>query len=256
MTKQTIIGLTGPAGCGKNTVADLLTKHLGFVQCAFADPLRREIEEAFSIDPALLTDRRTKEHPTLALALSRCADQNFVAAALASLRTANSREVFEEEAAARSPRQIMQWWGTEYRRQRHAPDYWSRQLSSRVYVRQQAGHQLHIITDVRFPNEANTIECLGGQIWQIKRPGYGAEGDHASATTGSMFRPAVVIDNAHDTQYLQAMVLGALFQQQARITAADLVYMGLSHVSQANAEWSSKGPTSAIHSAAAQATNA
>ena len=144
----------------------------------------------------------------------------------------------------------MQWWGTEYRRNRHFHDYWTRKLTSRIYVRQQGGQQLHVITDVRFPNEAETIERLGGQIWQITRPGYGAEGDHASATTGSNLRPRVVIDNSNDQQYLQSMVLGAYFRQLAGITSSDLVYMGMSHVSLANVEWSSGTPVPTLMAAA------
>ena len=35
-----IIGLTGPKGCGKDTVAALLRTHAGFYSLAFADALR------------------------------------------------------------------------------------------------------------------------------------------------------------------------------------------------------------------------
>jgi hypothetical protein len=39
-----------------------------------------------------------------------------------------------------------------------------------------------VITDVRFPNEADAIKALGGQIWRVKRLGVGAVNGHVSET--------------------------------------------------------------------------
>lgn len=36
-----ILGLTGAAGCGKDTLADMLVEHHGFVKVALADPIKR-----------------------------------------------------------------------------------------------------------------------------------------------------------------------------------------------------------------------
>lgn len=43
-----IIGLSGPAGCGKDTAADFLVKNHGFVKVALADPLKRFCMEVFN----------------------------------------------------------------------------------------------------------------------------------------------------------------------------------------------------------------
>ena len=80
MNKPHIIGLTGPAGCGKDTVAQLLATHLGFAHLAFADALRVEVAHAYGIDHGMLTRRDTKEVPTGALAFDRCKDMLFVGA--------------------------------------------------------------------------------------------------------------------------------------------------------------------------------
>ena len=40
----TILGLAGAAGSGKDTAADYLCTHYGFVRCAFADGLKTMLE--------------------------------------------------------------------------------------------------------------------------------------------------------------------------------------------------------------------
>ena len=42
-----IIGISGKAGSGKDTVADILAKEFGFVKCGLADPLKRIAREVF-----------------------------------------------------------------------------------------------------------------------------------------------------------------------------------------------------------------
>lgn len=48
-TEFPLVGLVGPAGAGKDTVAGLLVAHHGFAQVAFADKLRAFVR---AIDPA------------------------------------------------------------------------------------------------------------------------------------------------------------------------------------------------------------
>ena len=64
---------------------------------------------------------------------------------------------------------------------------------------------------MRFEDEANLVRNLGGQIWQIKRPGCDvATGAHVSEVTGEGFAPNLVINNSHDMRHLQQLVLGAV----------------------------------------------
>lgn len=46
-----ILGLAGPAGAGKDTVADILCDIYGFKKIRFADPLRRMLEAAGIYEP-------------------------------------------------------------------------------------------------------------------------------------------------------------------------------------------------------------
>jgi hypothetical protein len=214
MTKpHVLIGLTGPAGCGKDTVADLLVTHAGFTKIAFADPLRAEICDAFCIDPLYLSRRETKEHAMSCLALNKCADQAFVDRMVVHHL---QRGISVNPEAPRSPREIMQWWGTDYRRQQ-AHNYWVSQTAKRIYGLF-AGHITHriVITDLRFDNEADLVARHGGLIWQVTRPGCDvATGAHVSEVTGEAFKPDAVLNNIDGIKHLQQLVLGEFWAHDA-----------------------------------------
>ncbi len=221
--KKHIIALAGYAAVGKDTIADLLVEHLGFRKLAFADALRGEVSNAFGIEISYLVHPSTKNNPMPALAMRRAPIGFLAAVSLAHdvvARDRTGRVTAEWLDQPRSPRQIMQWWGTEYRRREH-DKYWSRQLFQRVIDCMRDGESRFAITDLRFQNEADIVRALGGQIWQVKRPGIDgtttAEGTHASATDGSCFAPDVVLSNSHDMRHLQQLVLGEFLSLEAGI---------------------------------------
>jgi hypothetical protein len=206
-----ILGLTGFAGAGKDTVADLLVAHARFRKLAFADALRAEVAEGFGVLASELADPTAKHRPTMALCMRR-APRDFLAAVVLSLSVAApdhwtplSNEWLD---APRAPRQILQWWGTEYRRAQH-DRYWTRIMASRLVAYRRDGETRFVITDVRFDNEADTVRAAGGTLWQVTRPGCDgrAEGAHVSASDGSRFKPEAVIANLHDVRHLQGVVL-------------------------------------------------
>ncbi len=204
-----LIGLCGYAQVGKDTVASLLRTHAGFQSLAFAEPLKAQVQEAFSVEPLVLQRPEFKERPMHELALSRCTEVAFINAALRAIFEAGggAAKSSDELTKPRSPRQIMQWWGTEYRRAQD-PLYWVHQTSSRIdYAQRVLRHHNLVVTDVRFPNEAEALRRRGGLLWQITRPGR-TGGEHASATDGTEFKPDAVINNSHDLKHLQQLVLG------------------------------------------------
>ena len=223
--KNHIIALTGFAGVGKNTVADFLEAHFGFRQLAFADSLRAEVAEGFGVDSIYLTRPETKNQPMGALAMRNAPTEFRNAVLVSMLNAGQGKTTLEPEwaDAPRSPRQILQWWGTEYRRAQ-SPRYWTHQLTARAVYLHRDGNRRLVITDCRFPNEADTVLAMGGQIWQVTRPGIDEtstpEGAHVSATSGSAFKPSVVIANAHDKRHLQQLVLSEFVALETGIPTA------------------------------------
>ena len=188
-----LIALCGAAGAGKDTVADMLPAR----KLAFADALYREVSEAWGVEQHVLRCRETKETPTALLALAMAQSESFHAAW--------KRTIGGDSLEPRSPRQILQWWG-DYRRAQD-PDYF---LTSLRFAILDSPPGDVAITDVRFPNEAALVRQLGGQLWQIRRPGYEAGGTgHASDTDGSEFAPDHVLVNGGNLEDLRAAVLAA-----------------------------------------------
>ena len=196
-----LIALCGAAGAGKDTVADMLPAR----KLAFADALYREVAEAWGVEQHVLRCRETKETPSRLLRLDWCGNDAFTG----HLRRAGVvfQGSFDGDQMPRSPRQILQWWG-DYRRAQD-PDYFVKLTQTRLEELSLDRLDL-VLTDVRFPNEAALVRQLGGQLWQIRRPGYEAGGTgHASDTDGSEFRPDVVLENFGSPEDLRRIVLGA-----------------------------------------------
>lgn len=66
-----------------------------------------------------------------------------------------------------------------------------------------------IITDVRYENEAERVKDLGGEIWEVLRPGTASDG-HSSETPLPRIYIDKTIDNKSDLNWLKAAVEGAL----------------------------------------------
>jgi hypothetical protein len=165
-----IIGLTGKAGHGKDTAADLIqeawsqNRGTSSARLAFADALREEVALAFGVDPRMFSDRALKETRLNDLAPKHCLDLGF----LAHLQ-GDGIKLFNDEPL--TPRFVMQRWGTEYRRATD-PDYWIHRAMAQIADWRWRGMSLVVVTDVRFINEAFVLKQAGAQIWRISRPGH------------------------------------------------------------------------------------
>lgn len=131
-----IIGMTGPAGCGKDTAAMALVRQLAFKRVAFADPIKDALNAIFEWDPGMWLDREWKEAPL--------------------------------PYAGGSPRELAQTLGTEWARDTVDPDFWVKVMWRRL-LDGGCEHERVVISDVRFPNEATWIREHGGYVINASR---------------------------------------------------------------------------------------
>ena len=132
-----LIGLTGLAFSGKDTAALAIKESNDSTDIfAFAGPLKQACGTLFNF-----TDDQLY-HP-----------------------------VIKEEIDSRwkkSPRQILQWLGTDVLRTYIDKDFFILNMAQRI---KNSNAEYIIISDVRFDNEAEFIRALGGKIIKIVRPG-------------------------------------------------------------------------------------
>lgn len=136
-----LIGLCGPAGAGKNTVAEMLVDDAGrpYRQVAFADTLYDCVSLVTGMTVEQLKNREIKEQPLPWL--------------------------------GKSPRQLLQTLGTEWGRLLVHEELWVRVTMEKLRGDLEAGRGV-AITDVRFDNEAAAIIAAGGEVWRVVRPGW------------------------------------------------------------------------------------
>ena len=144
--QKTIIGVVGLIGSGKGTVGDYLAHHRGFVNLSFASALKDAVSVIFGWDRDML------EGNTPPSRVWRELPDEFWTAKLGRVIT---------------PRLVLQEIGTEVMRKHWHPNIWVDSLEKQITNSTQSV----VITDVRFPNEADLISRLGGKIiWVRKDP--------------------------------------------------------------------------------------
>jgi hypothetical protein len=145
-----IIGLTGYAQSGKDTVAKILVENYGFIRIAFADRIR---DLVFEMNP--MVDSIAGEPRFL---------KDFV-----------TRYGWDEAKKNPHIRRILQTTGVGARKV-FGEDFWIEQG-----MRQVDDTNRYVFTDVRFTNEAEAIKLFeGAQVWRIKRLGVAAVNGHVS----------------------------------------------------------------------------
>ena len=167
VTEAMLIGLLGLKGSGKDTAAEMLAMH-GFTRMAFADALYVEAARAYGVTPHFLARRDTKETPLERLALRHCRDAQFVG--MFTPEAAAGRLSVEEVLnSPRSPRWLLQQWGTEYRRRSKwgREEYWVDPVMRKIDSRPRGSRV--VLTDVRVPIEVRRIRERGGLLVRIRR---------------------------------------------------------------------------------------
>lgn len=173
-----IIGLSGYARSGKDTVAKELITSYGFTRIAFADKIRTMLSD---INPILEDGHRLNEV---------------------------LREFGWDLVKARSEvRRLLQELGVAARKNID-PDVWVT-----AAIKDIPNNDNVVITDVRFINEAVTIKHMGGEIWRVNRPGFSPVNGHESETQLDNYPFDRVINNDSDIQNLKDQLSDIMVSQ-------------------------------------------
>lgn len=137
MRNVTMIGLSGPAGCGKDALADHLVAEHGYLKIRFAGYLYRMIYQLPYLEEFRWTDREWKEaiHPFYGV----------------------------------SPRRMLQTLGTEWGRELVNDNLWIKLIEWLIEF-QHISHRFFVFPDLRFANESEWLTKYGGLTVAIQRP--------------------------------------------------------------------------------------
>jgi hypothetical protein len=170
-----IIGLSGYARSGKDTVAGMLIGLHGYDNRAFADGVRQFL---FHLNPILEDGYRLIEVVN---------DYGW-----------------EYTKARTEVRRLLQELGLGVRNF-FGENCWVDRAMMGV-----SSSQKIVFTDVRFPNEAEMIKSLGGEIWRIQRPGIAPINNHPSESAMDNWQFDKMILNSAGMEGLKQQIAAAL----------------------------------------------
>ena len=140
-----IIGICGLIGCGKGTVGDILVDDYGFTKLSFADKLKDGVATVFNWDRAML------EGDTVESREWRETQDDFWT---------------RETGRTITPRLVLQEFGTDCMRHGFDDGIWVSLVKQELV---KLSNKNFVIPDVRFPNEANMIKSIHGEVWRVRR---------------------------------------------------------------------------------------
>ncbi len=150
-----LIGLSGYARSGKDTVADFLVANHGFTKVSFAQPMR---DALYALNPKIDYDLRLQE-----------------------IIDFWGWDGYKASEHGDEIRALMQRLGTDVARKQWYEGFWVDLAIDKALELLDTGKNV-VFTDARFPNEAEMIKYYDGQVWRIERDGVGAANAHVSET--------------------------------------------------------------------------
>jgi hypothetical protein len=217
-----VVGILGESGSGKSTLAAIIAARHGYHDVAIGERLYKEVALAFDVPIGILHYRETKEQPCDLLTPIRCRDRQ--AAAIFARLSAREIDVGKGDMGlcrdslvysdARSwftplsPRRVLQWWGTEYRRAQDS-DYWLRPIRTRIVD----NPGLWVISDPRDLTDIALVRAFSGILVRIKNERGAPVADHLSESGWRAEPCEFHIDNNAGLDWLEAeadRVVGAV----------------------------------------------
>jgi hypothetical protein len=187
LEKELLIGLTGFARTGKDSLAQELVKGYGFQRKGFADNLRSIL---YALNPRL-PDPNWGE-----------VGDNFGSNGVVRIKDYVDRFGWEKSKEVSEIRQLLQRLGTDGGREYLGVNVWVDSLINGAH------NARLVVPDVRFPNEYQAIKERGGIVIRIIRDGYAPVNSHISET--ALQKQDYVISNDGSTQRLLDQALQCL----------------------------------------------
>ena len=187
-----IIGLAGRKESGKTELAKICQKY-GYEIFSFATPLKKMIANllGITIDEVNALKKANKKYVLK--------EMDFL---FLNNETGISIDVFREKCKDKefnNTRELMQYIGTNIIRE-YNPNWHVDKTKEHILS---SNFKNIIIDDVRFPNERNMIESLGGSCWFIVRPKFDNISNHISETALKWQEFDNVIINNTSLEYLK-----------------------------------------------------
>lgn len=182
-----IVGVGGNAGAGKDTLADVLVKKYGFTKLAFADSLKEMCSKVFELPLNYFYDREIKDSDFLVplefneehveAIVDYCKEFGVN---IKDVKTQTISELYLGKSL-NSPREVMQFIGTEVCRDNIDPNIWITIIKNTI---NKNPNKSYVVSDCRLPNERKLIKELDGYMTLVKRPNLdiimGSKLNHAS----------------------------------------------------------------------------
>jgi len=140
-----VIGICGLISSGKGNVADILVNEHNFTKISCADKLKDGVASVFGWDRQML-EGDTEE----------------------SRQWRETVDSFWTKETGRTvtPRLILQEFGTECMRKGFYDGIWVSVIKQEIVRNPDTNF---VIPDVRFPNEANMLKTIYGEVWRVRR---------------------------------------------------------------------------------------
>lgn len=138
-----VIGIMGPLGAGKSTVAKLLVEKHEVHRMRMAGPLKQMLKDLLLRRGVSVTD-------------------------VERMIEGDMKQDPSAMFSGQSPRWAMQSLGTEWARKCISPNFWVECIIDQIEAIEKLNPNIVIvIDDIRFPNEVKMIEDMGGEIWRV-----------------------------------------------------------------------------------------
>lgn len=184
-----IIGLTGKAGAGKDTVAQIALEwceenDIDAERAAFADPLKVSAARALGFQGASALG--SPEEIAECVAFCNALKQDGVGVRVDLYHPAytgpDPQPPEYEPLAKITGRQYLQFYGTEAHRDVFDREFWVNATMEPLDVRfrELRAPDVVFITDCRFNNEAAAVNERNGEVWEVVRPGVAEVAAHVS----------------------------------------------------------------------------